>query len=347
MDQPNISLITYSLRAFLIALFGMLGLVIGLVLLIAFLGTDGDGLESKTSFVVFPNANGERQALGRSAPVILKINIDGVIGMKELTTEKMRTVLTESREGVFKDDRVKAIFLYINSPGGTSVDSLNIYQMLQDYKERHKVPIIAFVEGLCASGGMMIAASADKIVASEGSIVGSVGVVTSSFFNVSEVLKKYDVQALTITAGKDKDMLNPFRPWASDESASIQAVINYTYDIFVDLMVKSRPKLTKEKLINDYGAKIFAADIAKEYGYIDAANYSYSKAVELTLKAANLKEEDYRVVEITAKSWVSDLFEERSSVLFSGKIVHQLQLDPTIPPELMNKHLYLYVPGAS
>lgn len=345
MDPSKPSIISSTLRAFFVSIGVILGIGVGFVAL-AFLIGSGEEVERKTTFKVAADANGERKTLGTSLPVILRINIEGPIGLDGLTTGKIRTLLTESREDVLKDNRVKALLLYIDSPGGTSIDSLNIYLMLKNYKERYNVPIIAYVEGLCASGAMMIAAAADQIVASEGSIIGSVGVVTSPFFNVSDVLKKYDVTALTLTAGKDKDVLNPFRPWKPEEAAPIQGIVDYTYKIFVDIMTSRRPHLDREKLVGEYGADIYPAPVAAEHGYIDHVGYSLEGSIELAVKAANLQDQEYRVVELSSKTWVSDLFQGYLP-LQQNKMLHQLEIIPGLHPDLMNKVLLMYLPGAA
>jgi signal peptide peptidase SppA len=345
MNQTRLSLFALSIRAFFVTICVFLGIGVGIILL-ALMFVSHDHIEQKTEVRVVADAEGERNSLSYSGPVILQLNIDGVIGLQKLTSARVRNVLVESREGILAGNRVKAILLYIDSPGGTASDSMNIYEMLQEYKKRHDVPIVAYVEGVGASGAMMIAAAADHVVASDSSIVGSVGVVTSSFFNVSEVLKQYNVEALTLTAGKGKDTLNPFRKWSKDEASSIQTIVDYQYDLFVNLMTTNRPRLNKEKLLQDYGAKIFPANLGAEYGFIDEAGYSLSEAIQLAVKAADLEGKEYNVVQLEQRLWTSDLFQETMPLL-RGKVVHQLQLSPEIPAELMNKHLFMYVPGAA
>lgn len=346
MEKQSSSIFFSSLRAFCISIFTVLGFCAGLFLFFTLVGTAStDDLQSRTDYKVVPSANGERKSLGRNNPVILQLDIDGFIGLKELTTDRVRSFLTESREGTFKEGRVKAILLNINSPGGSSFDSMSIHRMLKEYKEQYGVPIIAYTDGVCASGSLMIAAAADKIVAAEGSIVGSVGVITNTFFNASELLKKHDIQTLTIYRGKNKDALNPWRAWKEDEAAPIQSIVDYHYDIFVNMMSDNRPSLDRDKLIHEYGASIYSAEKAAELGYIDAAGYNYSRAIELAANAAGLAEKEYSVVKFTHKMWFSDLLNENSPFLH-GKIDHQLQLYP-VPLELMNQILYLYVPGAA
>src|SRR5690606_22323692 len=115
----------------------------------------------------------------------LQINVHGVIGDAKsgIDTKMAQNILLDSRTGDFKNERGKGILLHMNTPGGTVVDSDNIYRMLKTYKERYKVPVFAFVDGLCASGGMYISCAADKVYAGPASIIGSVGVIIGPFFN--------------------------------------------------------------------------------------------------------------------------------------------------------------------
>ena len=93
------------------------------------------------------------------------------------------------------------------------VDADGIYRAIKHYKEQYQVPVIAYVDGLCASGGMYIACAADKIYATDVSLVGSVGVLFPSFMNFSKLLDTVGVQSLTISSCKGKDDMNPLRPW--------------------------------------------------------------------------------------------------------------------------------------
>src|SRR5207244_10146556 len=120
----------------------------------------------------------------------------------------------------------------------------------------------------CASGGMYIACSAEKIFATDSSLVGHVGVLLPTMFNFSQLMDTIGVGSKTITAGKDKDIMNPFRPWKPNEGASLQAITDVLYTQFVDIVTKSRPKLTKEALIEE-GAQIYSVEEALRLGYID------------------------------------------------------------------------------
>lgn len=338
-----------GLRAFCIAFFSIIGICIGFFVLLLLIGslfnTDTSSISEpsrtyKTEIVA--NAEEQRQVLGSDTPVILKLNIDGVIGLEELSTKSIRRQLVESREGVLKNNRVKALLLYVNSPGGSALDSDGIYHAIKAYKEQYKVPVYAYVDGLCASGGMYVAAAADKIYASDVSVIGSVGVLMPSFFNVTKLINNIGIESLTLTAGKDKDELNPVRPWKTNEGESIQQLLNYLYAKFVDVVVASRPTVNREKLINDYGARIFDAPQAQRYGFIDESGLSISDTLKLLLKELNIKDNNYQVMQMTHETWLTELLKSQSS-LFTGQIVHKLELPAEL--QLRNQFLYLYNPG--
>lgn len=339
------SILHASLRTFFVALFWVIGITAGifLVLLLFSLAETTESTPS-ASFTeeIVPNADGERKILSKSAPVILKVNIEGTIGELSLTQSKIEDMLVESREGSLKNDRVKAILLSINTPGGTVGDADGIYRALQNYKKMYNVPVYAFVDGMCASGGMYVASAADKIYSTDVSLIGSVGVIAPSYFNVTDLLTKFGVQALTISAGKGKDELNPLRPWKEGEDAQVKELIHYYYDYFVNIVTKARPKLSKEKLVKDYGAAIYPAQKAAELGYIDHAGSSYSQALRALLAAIGIDDNYYQVVELSDESWIKSLFQSKAHIL-NGEIKHTFGYNE-FSPKLMNQYLYLYKP---
>ena len=96
-----------------------------------------------SNITVAPDADGNRELLSESTPAILRINLHGVIGEGALTTGVMENVLLDSREYILKNDRVKAILLHVNTPGGTVTDSDGIYKLL--------MKLLLNLGGLCRS----------------------------------------------------------------------------------------------------------------------------------------------------------------------------------------------------
>lgn len=343
------SLFNSSLRSFFIALFGIAGLLLGIILVMGLfgaltIGTDGTPVINYVyTPEIQPNAEGVRKEESSSAPVILKIDIEGIIGLESLKQSSVAQLLVESRERALKGNRVKAVLLHINSPGGTVNDADGIYREIKAYKETHKVPVYAYVDGLCASGGYYIAAAADKVYASDVSVIGSVGVIMSSALNFSKLMDKVGIDSLTLYDGKGKDNLNPLRPWKKGEEDNIQDLIKYYYSMFVEIVTKDRPSLDKTKLIDVYGANVYPAERAHQFGYIDGYNYTLNRTLKELAEKAGIADDSYQVVALENKNWLSQLFRSDSTMM-SGKVSHRIDLGPENAPELANKLLYLYRP---
>ena len=336
------SLITSALRSFFVCFCAVLGISLSFLVILIFIGGLFSGqklTEPQFNIRIETNSLGSTEIVSSTKPVILQVAIEGTIGIGKLTQEKVGRSLNASREGILKEDRVKAVFITINSPGGAVFDSDSIYQAILEYKSRYKVPVYAYIDGLCASGGMYIACAADKIYASNISLVGSVGVI-SQYYNVVDLLKKVGVTTLTLTSGKYKDDLNPTRIWEDGEESRWKAISSYYYNRFVDIIIKSRPKITKDMLVNEYGAQVFPAPLALEKGYIDYTGASRADALSALIKAAGITEE-YQVISIHEEGLLGGIF-GKDNALLKGQLIHRIEGFPTV--ELANKPLYLYMP---
>ncbi|NDD58436.1 MAG: S49 family peptidase [Chlamydiae bacterium] len=301
---------------------------------------------NKSDLVIAPDAKGNRTILAENSPVILRINIHGVIGEPALTAQSVENLLLDSREDLLRNNRVKAILLHVNTPGGTVDDADGIYRSLLKYKETYKIPVYAFVDGMCASGGMYVCSAADKIYATTPSVIGSVGVILGPSFNFSEVMDKIGIKSLTIKQGKDKDMLNPFRPWVPGEDQSLVNITQNLYENFVDIVTSARTKLKKQDLINTYGAQVFLSKQAQDYGYIDYSDSSYSAALTDLVSAANIDDtQPYQVVQLEAPTSLLSSLIQGKSPLISGKLYHSFPIGTNISSELSGKFLYLYQPN--
>jgi len=346
MEVKRESIFVSAVRSFCNTFAGMFGIIVGIIIIgIVFAILSKPHIVSdKTQLIIAVDAEGNRALLPHSTPAVLKLNIHGVIGSKDLNSKTVKAQLLDSREGLLKGDRIKAIFLHINSPGGTAFDAHDIYQNLLDYKKKYKIPIYAYVDGMCASGGMMIACCADKILSAPVGIIGSVGVLMGPSFNIAGLMEKYGVKQLTITKGIDKDMLSPYREWEPGEDQSLRDIVDYDYNLFVNLVTSARPRLSRAKLVNEYGAQVYDPVKAQDYGYIDDGGSSYSNALSALVKEAKI-EGEYQVVELKVIHPVLSGLIEGKSAIFSGKMKHELSLPADLSPELMNRPLYLYSPA--
>ncbi len=324
MEPVHESIFSSAIRSFCKAFAGMIGVFFSflpIIFLFASLIPSGQVEVSKAEVAFLPDLNGSAKMQGPTTPVVLQLSIEGTIGDEEgVLAKEIERQLIESRKGMFSGDRVKAILLSVNTPGGTVFDSDRIYRLIKEYKKTHNVPVYAYVDGLCASGGMYISCSADQIYSSSSSIIGSVGIVFGPFFNFSQLLKNWNIGSKTLTEGTDKDTFNPLRPWKESEGEMFESIMAYYYNTFVDLVVENRPNIDKKELVEEYGAKIFDAPTAKKLGYIDQDAMSYKDALKALLEAAEIDvKKPYQVAEIKQKKqWLSEFLSNASSSCVQG-----------------------------
>ena len=164
-----------------------------------------------------------------------------------------------------KDSSVKAIIIRVNSPGGAVAPSQEIYNEIIKIKEKKKV--IISMGAIAASGGYYIAAPADKIVANEGTLTGSIGVIME-LPNVSGLMDKIGIETQVIKSGKHKDIASVFKSLSPEEKKILQAVLDDVHDQFIKAVSDSRGmKFEEIKKLSD--GRIFTGRMAKKIGLID------------------------------------------------------------------------------
>ena len=127
----------------------------------------------------------------------------------------------------------------INSPGGSPVQSRQIYLRIRQLAAEKNLPVLVFVEDVAASGGYMIACAGDEIFCDPSSILGSIGVVGGTF-GFQELIRKIGVERRLYTAGAHKAMLDPFLPENPDDVARVKALQREIHAIFIALVKQSR-----------------------------------------------------------------------------------------------------------
>ncbi|HSE84189.1 MAG TPA: signal peptide peptidase SppA [Thermodesulfobacteriota bacterium] len=171
----------------------------------------------------------------------------------------------ESLSTIKKDEDVKALVVRINSPGGAVAPSQEIYASIKEL--RKKIPVVASIETVGASGGYYIALAAQKIFANPGSITGSIGVIVH-FMNYSELLNWAKVDVQTVKSGKFKDIGSPLRELDEAEKQYMQELIDNVHSQFKLVVSKGRGMgLEKVNLIAD--GRVFTGEQAKELNLVD------------------------------------------------------------------------------
>ena len=173
-------------------------------------------------------------------PVVPVVRLSGVIGaVTPLRPGLTLAGIAKTLERAFATRHAKAVALVINSPGGSPVQSRQIYLRIRQLATEKKLPVLVFVEDVAASGGYMIACAGDEIFCDPSSILGSIGVVGGSF-GFQDLLKRIGVERRLYTAGEHKAMLDPFLPEDPDDVARLKALQREIHSIFIALVKMSR-----------------------------------------------------------------------------------------------------------
>jgi signal peptide peptidase SppA len=178
--------------------------------------------------------------LRRGVPVVPVVRLSGVIGaVTPLRPGMSLTGVAKMLERAFATKNAKAVALMINSPGGSPVQSRQIYLRIRQLAAEKKLPVLVFVEDVAASGGYMIACAGDEIFCDPSSILGSIGVVGGAF-GFQDLIKKIGVERRLYTAGEHKAMLDPFLPEDPEDVARVKALQREIHAIFIGLVKQSR-----------------------------------------------------------------------------------------------------------
>lgn len=165
------------------------------------------------------------------------------------------------------DERVKAIVLRIDSPGGGVGPSQEIYREVMKIKSENKKKVVTSMGSVAASGGYYIASASDLIVANPGTITGSIGVLME-FTNIEELFKKIGIKGVVIKSGEHKDLGSPFREMTPEERRLIQSVIDNVHQQFIQAVAEGR-KMDRAKVTQVADGRILTGEQAKQLGLVD------------------------------------------------------------------------------
>ena len=202
--------------------------------------------------------------------IIPHIRLSGIIG----SVGKFKQGLDfagqkEIIEKAFSIKKSLAVAISINSPGGSPVQSHLIYSYIRKQAKKNKKKVLVFAEDVAASGGYLIACAGDEIFANSSSIVGSIGVIYSSF-GLQELIKKAGIQRRIYTAGKNKSTLDPFVEEKQEDIERLKKIQLELHGDFIKVVEDSRAK----KIKKDGNPELFTGEFwsgatAKKLGLID------------------------------------------------------------------------------
>lgn len=190
-------------------------------------------------------------------------NVVGVVEVKGIILDSQETI-RQLRE-CDKNDRVKAVVLRIDSPGGVVAPSQEIYEEVKKLTAKKKV--VVSMGSLAASGGYYIAAPATVIFANPGTITGSIGVIIK-LSNLQELMDKVGVKAITIKTGKFKDIGSSSRPMTEEDRQLLQGVIDSSQGQFIKAVAQGR-KLSEARVRSLADGRIFTGEQALELKLVD------------------------------------------------------------------------------
>lgn len=210
------------------------------------------------------------------------LNVEGVMIDSSEYLDSLRRI---RREG-----RVKALVVRINSPGGAVAASQEVYEEIKKLGE--KIPVVASMGTVAASGGYYVACAAEKIYANQGTVTGSIGVI-AQFASYGELLKLARIEVEVIKTGKYKDLGSPLRRMPEEEKEYIRGLMDEVLSQFGSAVSESR-KIEPERVAALSDGRIFTGAGAKSLGLVDEIGTMESALAEAR-RLAGLDEDSPRV----------------------------------------------------
>lgn len=202
-------------------------------------------------------------------PVVPVVRLSGVIGVASPLRSGLTLATTaKTLERAFSVRKARAVALVINSPGGSPAQSHLLFRRIRQLADEKKIPVLAFIEDVGASGGYMLACAADEIICDEYSIVGSIGVVGGSF-GFPKLLEKLGIERRLYTSGERKVMLDPFLPEQPEDVKRIKALQKDIHAHFIALVKERRGTRLKGPDKTLFSGEFWTAEKAIELGLAD------------------------------------------------------------------------------
>ena len=244
---------------------------------------------------------------------IAVIQIHGPITIDATNTLSFSSISSSSilsnLEKAQKNKNIKAIILDINSPGGAVVASKELSNIIKR-SEKH---VVALIREVGASGAYWIASSADKIVADQLSITGSIG-VSASYFDLSGLLERYDIEYEQLTAGSRKELGTPYKEISSQERIILQKKIDRIHEVFIEDVSKNR-NLNPQRTAQISTGEFYLGEEAFKLNLVDVLG-GRAEALAEAQNLANLTKP--QIVEYKEKKSFLDFF-TRTTAYYIGK----------------------------
>ncbi|WP_108262629.1 S49 family peptidase [Mangrovicoccus ximenensis] len=215
----------------------------------------------------------------RRKPRVNVVHLQGVISSQTRGSALNDRSLAPLIEKAFSKGKPAAVALVLNSPGGSPVQSSLIGARIRRLAEEKQIPVHAFVEDVAASGGYWLASAADHIWVDPCSVVGSIGVISSSF-GAHELIARHGIERRVHTAGRSKSMLDPFRPEKDEDIARLDGILSQIHDAFI-AHVKDRRGARLPAEADLFTGEVWVGQKAVELGLADGLAHLKPKMQEL------------------------------------------------------------------
>ncbi len=241
---------------------------------------------------------------GDKTTKIAVIKLQGIIDSEQ--AQNIYRQLKSAR----KDKQVKGLIVRINSPGGGVSASDQIYNEILMYRQKTDKPVVAFMQGVAASGGYYASVACDKIIAEPTTITGSIGVIMGHFVIQELLEEKLGIQPVIIKSGPKKDWPSPFQPVTEEQQQYIQdKLISPAYERFTQIVADNRPSLTLDDVKRLADGSIYGTKEALDEKLIDEIGY-LDEAIELVSSLAEI--EKPHVIEYRKPFSFSDFLNSKS-----------------------------------
>jgi protease IV len=234
-----------------------------------------------------PAVYAEEYVAGDGASRIAVVPVEGTIATADNTVGGIQPTTTpeglaDALRQAGQDTSVVAVVIEINSPGGGVTASDEMHQSILDFRQNTSKPVVVSMGDTAASGGYYIATAADRIVANETTLTGSLGVIIP-LPNFAEAADKYGIKQVVIKSGKYKDMGSSFREMTPKERDIFQSIVDDLYSVFVDVISEGRG-IPEDRVREIADGRVYSGLQAKKLGLVD----SFGELDDAAATAGNL-----------------------------------------------------------
>jgi signal peptide peptidase SppA len=201
-------------------------------------------------------------------PVVAVVRFEGIIGPRQWRNAVSLASHAGALDKAFAARRLSAVALAINSPGGSPVQSALLFRRIRQLAEEKGVPVFAFAEDVAASGGYWLALAGDEVYAEDASLLGSIGVVTSSF-GLDRLIERFGIERRLHTAGEKKALLDPFLPEDPADVARLTALQQDIHETFKEHVRKRRAGKIDAADETLFSGEVLTGRMALSRGLID------------------------------------------------------------------------------